>query len=192
MAVESEEKVIAETDTPADSTTALVVNTQNLNQEALVLINQIIAETDADKTKDLTYLFNQNQNKKTMVRVDKLNTLLNIITDKAIDRFENNADEIPTAEIIQSLKVIQDVVEKGQKQINGANEQTPLIQINQQTNAVNVGDKAVKNSLNKESRDKVANAVMSILSGIQSANTVADQDNVIDATATPENTEEEK
>lgn len=192
MAVESEEKVIAETDTPADSTTALVVNTQNLNQEALVLINQIIAETDADKTKDLTYLFNQNQNKKTMVRVDKLNTLLNIITDKAIDRFENNADEIPTAEIIQSLKVIQDVVEKGQKQINGANEQTPLIQINQQTNAVNVGDKAVKNSLNKESRDKVANAVMSILSGIQSANTVAAQDNVIDATATPENTEEEK
>lgn len=46
------------------TSTALTVNTVSLNEESLALINQIIEEKDVDKTKDLTYLFNVNQDKK--------------------------------------------------------------------------------------------------------------------------------
>ena len=60
----------------SSETTALVeINTADLNKESLEIINQIIAAEDAEKTKDLTYLFNVNQNKKTMVRLDNLSQL---------------------------------------------------------------------------------------------------------------------
>ena len=55
----------------AKASTALTVPTGVLNEESLRIIGQIITEQDAQKTKDLTYLFNQNQNKKTMVRANR-------------------------------------------------------------------------------------------------------------------------
>ena len=39
-----------------------LINTEDLDKESLDIINQIIAESDLEKTKDLTYLFNVNQN----------------------------------------------------------------------------------------------------------------------------------
>ena len=51
-----------------ESGTELVqADTANLAKESIVILNQIIAEQDPAKTKDLTYLFNQNQNKKTKI-----------------------------------------------------------------------------------------------------------------------------
>jgi len=44
-------------------------------------LQELIATTDIDRTKDLTYLFNINQNKKTTVRISKLNELLDMITN---------------------------------------------------------------------------------------------------------------
>ena len=67
---------------------------------------------------------------------------------------------------MQALKVVQDIIERGTKQITGQNEQ-PLIQINQQTNSVNVGDEAA--GLNRDSRDKVKRAIMSILDNVKDA-----------------------
>ena len=40
----------------------------NLNEESMAIIEQLIAETDEQKARDLTQLFNANQNKKTMVK----------------------------------------------------------------------------------------------------------------------------
>lgn len=167
-------------------TTALAVSQANLDtlkRESIEIINQVIAEQDIEKTKDLTYLFNINQNKKTMARVNKLNDLLDVITDQAIVRFTEKPDNISNQELIQSLKVVQDMVERGQKQVTGVTEQ-PLIQINQQTNELNVG---TPDSFTKDSREKVKNAVMSILSGLGVDNAVMSpaQEDIIDIT--PEN-----
>ena len=50
-----------------------------LNEESLALIEKIIAEPDEQKSRDLITLFNSNQNKKTMVRINKLSDLLDTI-----------------------------------------------------------------------------------------------------------------
>lgn len=150
-------------ETPSKENTDLVVKPTTLNEESLALIEQIIAENDEQKVRDLTYLFNANQNKKTMVRVNKLNDLLDSITDQALTRFTSRPDEISNKELIDSLKVVQDLIERGQKQVSGVGE-TPLIQVNQQTNEVNIGNST--SNLNRESRERVKSAVLSFLGSI--------------------------
>lgn len=143
--------------------TGLAVVPADLNEESLALINKIIAETDEQKTRDLTHLFNANQNKKTMVRVNKLSDLLDTITDQALARFTTRPDEISNKELFDGLKVVQDLIERGQKQVSGAGE-TPLIQVNQQNNEVNIGNAA--SNLNRDSRERVKSAVLSLLDSL--------------------------
>lgn len=143
--------------------TGLVPANARLSEESKALIEQIISETDEQKTRDLTQLFNANQNKKTMVRVNKLSDLLDSITDQALTRFTTRPDEISNKELFDGLKIVQDLIERGQKQVTGVGE-TPLIQVNQQTNEVNIG--STTSNLNRDSRERVKAAVLSILNGI--------------------------
>lgn len=149
---------------PAAETATEWSNKEILNKEALQIIDKVIIEQDPAKTKDLTYLFNANQNKKAMIRVNKLGELLDTMTDQALTRFTKKPDEISNQELLQGMKVVQDIIDKGQKQISGVSE-VPLIQINQQNNELNIGDG--QTTLSKESRDKVKNAVMSLLANIE-------------------------
>ena len=151
------------TDTQTPSTALTIVNADDLNKESLTLINQIIAESDIEKTKDLTHLFNINQNKKTMIRIDKLSGLQDHLVDQFAKRISERPDEISNKELMDGIRIVQDIIERGQKQVEGVN-QTPLIQFNQQNNSVNIGDGGPQ--LNKESRDRVKNAVLSLLSGL--------------------------
>ena len=169
------------------TTTELVaVDTSDLNAESLNILNQIIAAEDIDKTKDLTYLFNVNQNKKTMVRIDSLSNLQDKLVGLLSNRVTERPDEMSNQEVMQALKVVQDIIERGTKQITGQNEQ-PLIQINQQTNSVNVGDEAA--GLNRDSRDKVRRAIMSILDNVK--DTTNTDTEIIEADATVVNGDEE-
>jgi len=161
---------------PAD----LVVKAPDLNEESLALLNQIIAETDESKASDLTHLFNLNQNKKTMIRVNKLSDLLDTITDQALTRFTKRPDEISNKELFDGLKIVQDLIERGQKQVSGSGER-PLIQVNQQTNEVNIGD--TTNSLSRDSRERVKSAVLGLLESINA--TAASQINDIDDSDIP-------
>lgn len=150
----------------AESTAKNELAIVDLNKESLDIINQIVAENDIQKTKDLTYLFNINQNKKTLVRVNKLNDLLDAMTEAAVMRFTARPDEISNKELFDGLKTVQELIERGQKQVTGVQE-APLIQINQQNNEVNVGG---ENNLSRESKNKVKNAVMSLLNTITADN----------------------
>ena len=171
-----------------EKTTAelVAVDTSDLNAESLNILNQIIAAEDIDKTKDLTYLFNVNQNKKTMVRIDSLSNLQDKLVGLLSNRVTERPDEMSNQEVMQALKVVQDIIERGTKQITGQNEQ-PLIQINQQTNSVNVGDEAA--GLNRDSRDKVRRAIMSILDNVK--DTTNTDTEIIEADATVVNGDEE-
>lgn len=151
-----------------DTGTGLILaDTLSLNEEAKALIEQIITEKDEQKSRDLTQLFNANQNKKTMVRVNKLSDLLDTITDQALLRFTSRPDEISNKELFDGLKVVQDLIERGQKQVSGAGE-TPLIQVNQQNNEVNIG--GTSSNLSRDSRERVKSAVLSLLSSINTTN----------------------
>ena len=168
------------------ATELVAVDTSDLNAESLNILNQIIAAEDIDKTKDLTYLFNVNQNKKTMVRIDSLSNLQDKLVGLLSNRVTERPDEMSNQEVMQALKVVQDIIERGTKQITGQNEQ-PLIQINQQTNSVNVGDEAA--GLNRDSRDKVRRAIMSILDNVK--DTTNTDTEIIEADATVVNGGEE-
>lgn len=141
----------------------------DLNEESKQIIKQLLAETDDKKSRDLTQLFNANQNKKTMVRVDKLSTLLDTITDQALTRFSNRPDEISNKELFDGLKIVQDLIERGQKQVSGCTE-VPLIQVNQQTNELNID--GVGSTLNRDSRERVKRAVLGLLENITSPQTI--------------------
>ena len=154
---------------------ALVVSTDILNQEAVDLINQIIVETDTSKAKDLTTLFNVNQNKKALIRTSKISELYDILTEQALVRFRNRPDEISNQELLSFLKVLQDLLEKSQKQATGTDEK-PLITINSQTN--NIGNSLPKT---KESRDRINNVIVDILKNLNTNNDVVDAD-VVDLT----------
>lgn len=149
-----------------------IVDTAELNKESLELLNQIIAEVDIEKTKDLTYLFNLNQNKKTMVRVNKLSDLLDVVTEQALARFTTRPHEISNKELLDSLKTVQELIERSQKQVSGVSD-TPLIQINQQTNSVNVGESAIAGGLNRESRERVQKAVSALLKDLTANERIA-------------------
>lgn len=164
-----------------DNNALIPTNSQlSLNEEAKSLIEQIIAEKDEQKSRDLTQLFNNNQNKKTMIRVNKLSDLLDTITDQALARFTTRPDEISNKELFDGLKVVQDLIERGQKQVSGAGE-TPLIQVNQQTNEVNIG--GVASNLNRDSRERVKSAVLSLLSNIANTSAVEIDSEPISVTA---------
>lgn len=150
--------------TSSESGALTLINAADLNQESLTLINQIIAEKDIEKTKDLTHLFNINQNKKTMIRIDKLSGLQDNLVDQFVRRIEERPDEISNKELMDGIKIVQDIIERGQKQVESV-EQTPLIQFNQQNNSVNIGEGGAQ--LNKESRDRVKNAVLALLGGLK-------------------------
>ena len=173
----TEKETVQETKTEASSeTNALIaINTEDLNQESLTILNQIIAESDIEKTKDLTYLFNVNQNKKTMVRMDNLSKLQDLLVNEYSRRIAEKPDEISNQEIIASLKTIQDILERGQKTIV-AEPEKPLIQINTQTN--NIGDGAA--GLSRDSRKKVESAVLSLINGLAAEQAKSNAD-IVDA-----------
>lgn len=139
-----------------------VPNTDDLKKESLDILNQIITSTDSSKTKDLTCLFNENQNKKTMLRMNKMSDLLDVITDQAMTRFTARPDEISNKELLDSMKVVSELIDKSSKQIN--NVEAPLIQINQQNNEVNLSE--TKGGLNRDSRERVKNTVTDLLASL--------------------------
>ena len=121
-----------------------------------------------------------------MVRIDSLSNLQDKLVGLLSNRVTERPDEMSNQEVMQALKVVQDIIERGTKQITGQNEQ-PLIQINQQTNSVNVGDEAA--GLNRDSRDKVRRAIMSILDNVK--DTTNTDTEIIEADATAVNGGEE-
>lgn len=171
----SEEKTEAKNDLIGIETNALStsVNDDSLRLEATRIINEVIAETDINKTKDLTYLFNLNQTKKTMVRVNKQSELLDALTDQTIKRVKEKPDELSNEDLTRLMKTVSDLIDKGQNQINRGDE-APLIQFNQQNNDINMAENS---GMSRESRDKVKNAVMALL---KQMSTVGPADNAID------------
>lgn len=174
-----------------DKYAVVAEGTEALNKDSLDIINKIIAEQDLEKSKDLTYLFNINQNKKTLVRVNKLSDLLDTMTQQALIRFTTKPDEISNKELMDGLKIVQDLIERGQRQAAGIESQAPLIQINQQTNSVNIGETG-NNQLNRDSRERVKNAVLDLLKGLNQNQDQVIEADFIDSTVQEEDTSDEE
>ena len=140
-----------------------VVSTEKIDSSTLQLAQQIINEDDLDTVKDLTHLFNLNQAKKNVIRVMKLNGLLDTVSDKILDRFEKYPDNFSNADLLNYLQVTQNAIEKANKNLSLVDE-TPVIQL-QQNNQVNVN---IIDTLDRDSKARVLDTIKAILSNTQS------------------------
>ena len=139
-----------------------VLDLISLDDETNSIAQKIIDESDLDEVKKLTQLFNLNQSKKNAMRVLKLNSLLDRVSDQMIERFEKKPGEFSNSDLLNYLTVTQNAIDRANKSLNLV-EDTPAIQL-QQNNQINVN---IIDSLSRDSKEKVTDAVKSILAKIQ-------------------------
>lgn len=126
-----------------------------LDSDADEIANKIMQETDDSSIKNLTHLFNLNQAKKNALRILKLNSLLDKVSDQMIKRFEQRPGEFSNNDLLNYMTVVQSSIDRANKQLNLIDEM-PAITLNQ----VNVN---MENMLDRESRSKITEAVNKIL-----------------------------
>ena len=93
--------------------------------------------------------------KKDVVRANALSELQDKISKQIEQRIDNKADEFSNKDLLDYFKTVQEFINKSAT--NTDTVKVPTIQINQQNNV------ALPNALNKDSRDKVLDAVQAIL-----------------------------
>lgn len=170
MTEESKDNYISEdTSLIPVSETSLEEARTNLSLESQRLIGELTSEKDKQKMQAIEQQFNEIQRKKQLARISKLSDVQDMLTDQFYQRIAQRPDEISNKEMLDGMKVVQDLMEKNQKHTDVIEEIPQLIQINQ--TEVNVG-----NNLNRDSRERVKNAVLDLLSSINRAPQTNEQD----------------
>lgn len=137
----------------------LIKSTQDLDLKTSQIAHDIIKEDNVDTIKDLTHLFNLNQAKKNVIRLMKLNGLLDTVSDKIIERFEKYPDNFSNEDLIKYLQVTENAIDKANKNLSLVDD-TPIIQVNH-NNQVNVN---LIDTCDKESKERILDFVNSVLS----------------------------
>lgn len=135
----------------------------SLTKKTEDLVEDILNEYDPKKIKDLTYLFNIAQTKKSVLRTLSYNTLLDRVNDQMEERLVKRADQFSNKDLLDYMDKISTAMDKAQKQIKDI-DTTPAIQINQQNIILENGSE----ELSRESRQNVMDAVSAILKRINS------------------------
>lgn len=152
---------------------------KQLEQKTESIVHQIIQEESLEGVQDLTHLFNITQVKKQVMRNLAYNNLLDKITNQMGERLDKRADQFSNKDLLDYAKVVQDGIDKAQKQIQSI-DTAPMIQVNTQNNiTIQSGDE-----LDRESRQRVieaAKVAMSLLMS-QSQQQMSDISNNILAT----------
>lgn len=159
-----------------DNNTPSAITT--LDTDVNNIVEQVISEKDPKKVKDLTSLFNMHMNKRNMVRMVKLNDLLDNVVDQSLTRFENNPNNFSNKELIDYMTVVQKTSDAAFNQLKEINE-SPVIQVNNNQTEINIGDnsKTNLNNLNRDSRKRILDAINSI---IKEGADVTAEENVVD------------
>lgn len=128
---------------------------KNLTEDTNALITKIINEQDSSKLNDLTDLFDMVARKKKYVRMHRLFNILDKVDTEVDARLQAGPEDEDRFNNDQLIKVM-NVTQQAVSDINNDVHDKPLVQINTQNNNFDFG-------LNRESRQRVIDAVMSIL-----------------------------
>ena len=134
------------------------------------VMSQLIESQDSEEIKRLTQLFNVNQMKKDALRTIKLNDILDKLDEQVSERVSSHPDQFSNTDLLNYVNTIQQTISKTSQTLKNI-DQTPLIQFNQQNNVINLDD----NTLTRESREKILNAVQQLLD-------YAEKENIVDVT----------
>lgn len=135
-------------------------NLIKIDEETTSIVTDIINAEDADALKNLTKAFTLNQAKKNALRIIKLNSLLDKVNDQAIERMTKRPHEVSNKELLDYMNVVSSQIERSQKTLDKVDE-TPLIQVNTQTNNLTVN--LNEDEISTDSRKKVISAVQELL-----------------------------
>ena len=150
-----------------------------VDQEALDIVSNIVTTNDTDELNNYLDKFNLNMSKKNLLRLLRMNELLDKVSDEALDRIENHPDELTHAEIISYIKVTQESINNTKKGADQANGVAPIT-LNQQNNTVNVNVESSNNvRIDRRSKEKIMEAVSKLLN-ISLDNTSEDNIDVIE------------
>ena len=149
-------------------------NSDLLNRETKDLVSKIIEEKDPDKVNDLTNLFELNHRKKNIARIDRLSNILEMIDDEVMMRLSTEAGAIADKDLVAYLNNVQKSMTSTEQTLVNP---TPLIQVNNQTNEINISN----SGLSQESRKKVLDVVMSILNAPQEEIVEVESEEIEDA-----------
>ena len=97
----------------------LPIDTNGVDREVIDIKQKIMDEQDVNKVKNMTAVFNLLQQKKNLLRVLKLNGLLDTVSDKIVQRFEQRPDEFSNSDLVAYMKVIEDANNAGDIVQNG-------------------------------------------------------------------------
>ena len=142
------------------------LNPQPLDSKNNEIAQKILDAETVEETKDLTALFNLNSQKRNVLRVLKMNNLLDKVTDQIIERFEKNPHLFTNEDLLKYMQVTENAIDRANKNLNMV-EETPPIQLLQQ-NQVNIN---INQGLNRESRQRVIETVQAILNSSQNNST---------------------
>lgn len=149
----------------------LSIDTTNIDSKNKNIAQKILDAEDLDELKDLTALFNINNQKRNALRILKMNNLLDDVTDNIIQRFEKNPHNFSNDDLLKYLQVTENAIDRATKNLNMV-EETPAIQM-MQNNQVNIN---INDGLDRESRLRVTDTVKQILDKLS---TMTDSDNSV-------------
>ena len=133
-----------------------------VDKKALALSKQISMTDNKRELNSLYYAFKINNTKKNVFRINKLNNLLDKITDEATARFEQRPGEMSNKEVLDYMSIVQDQIDRSKSSLDKA-QNLNLTQVNNTTNNVNVNIDNKTQSLNSESRKKVIDFIKDII-----------------------------
>ena len=125
------------------------------------LVQDVMAETDVDKTKDLIALFNWNLAKKNVARVHKLNNLFDNVTDQMVKRFQYKPDQFSNDDLLNYMKAVQGAIDNSSKVIEGADEPPKIINNTQINVTMN------SETFDRDARARILAAVQATLAAAQ-------------------------
>ena len=161
------------------------LSTVDLKNKDKELVSEIISSESSEELNDVVKKFQLNQAKKNALRVMKLSDLFDSVNEQAIKRFEKYPDEFTNKELIEYMKVAQDIMTTTNKNLTIEDTtNSPMIQINQQNNDIKIEGK----SIDSDSRQRVLDFVNMALAKSRDKVNESDEDAVVEGTV--ENKEE--
>ena len=163
-----------------------LMNIIPLDNETDKLAQDIINEPDIDAVKNMVQLFNLNQAKKNVLRVLKLNSLLDKVQDQMIERFEKKPGEFSNADLLNYMQVTQSAIDRAQKSLSLVDETPAITQVNQVNLSIN------DDVLSRESRERITEAITNIVNKLKLPQEPSQEEIVIDNVENKQEDAEEK
>lgn len=147
-----------------------LVDTSSIDKNISDLAQQVMAETDPDKAKQLIGLFNWNISKKQTSRILKLNELYDDVTDHMVTRFKTKSDQFSNSDVLDYMKAVQGAIDTSTKNLTQIEDPPTIVQNNTQIN-VNVVD-----GFDRDAKIRIFEAIQATLKNAEQCASIPEEE----------------